>query len=315
MGSLLWLFMSKSLVVSIKGKVLRLFLFVCFPRNSHNKNKIEMYFWETIELNPKTSLKMLTITLPRGIEGGLTEIVHKEMRDCVEVLGPKFGFAAPQALEGLLMSNIKFVKKRGPIPKVGKGDKPIKAKSASEVKGASGYLLFSSVNRDDVRSELECGVESGKKLLPQQVVKELAVRWKALEQEERDEWNYSAKEIDPPPVVRQNAQDNFTLDNPPPLLQATRQPHDDPRFPEESDDDLLENEPKPACVPEPIKVSDSESDDDDDDGAVEVVKFEIDGTVYLKDDNNKLYDKESWEEVGEWVVHSDRPSHAEFYMG
>ena len=270
-----------------------------------------MNFWETKKLNPKTRLRMLTITLPRGIDGGLTQIVHKEMAHCVEVLGARFGFPVDEELEALLASDVKFVKKRGPIPKVGKGDKPKKVKSASEVKGASGYLLFSSAIRGDVCSELECKLESGKKLLPQVVIKELAIRWKALEQEERDEWNYSAKEVEPPPVVRQNAQDNFACADPPPLLQAMRQRHEDPRFTQEWADDLLpevlEKEVTPACVPAPVQVSDSESDD----GGVEVVKFKINGTIYLKDDDNKLYDKESWTEVGEW---DPAKSCAEFYM-
>lgn len=273
-----------------------------------------MNFWETRKLNPKTRLRMLTITLPRGIDSGLTQIVRKEMTHCVEVLGPKFGFPVDEELEALLASDVKFVKKRGPIPKVGKGGKPKKVKSASEMKGASGYLLFSSAIRGDVRSELESVLESGKKLLPQVVIKELAIRWKALEQEERDEWNYSAKEVEPPPV-RQNAQDNFTFDNPPPLLQATRQRHEDPRFTQEWADDLLpevlEKEPKPARVPAPVQVSDSESDDEDE---VRVEKFEINGTIYLKDDENKLYDKDTHDPVAQWVVHSDpTKSHAEFY--
>ena len=270
-----------------------------------------MNFWETIKLNPKTRLRMLTITLPRGIDGSLSQIVRKEMTHCVEVLGPKFGFPVDEELEALLASDVKFVKKRGPIPKVGNGGKPKKVKSASEVKGASGYLLFSSAIRGDVRSELESVLESGKKLLPQVVIKELAIRWKALEQEERDEWNYSAREVEPPPVVRQNAQDNFTFDNPPPLLQATRQRHEDPRFTQADADDLLEKAPKPARVPAPVQVSDSESDDE---GTLEVVKHEINGTIYLKDDENKLYDKDTHDPVGEWVVHSDpSKSHAEFY--
>ena len=67
-----------------------------------------MNFWETRKLNPKTRLRMLTITLPRGIDGGLTQIVRKEMTHCVEVLGPKFDFPVDEELEALLASDVKY---------------------------------------------------------------------------------------------------------------------------------------------------------------------------------------------------------------
>ncbi len=57
-------------------------------------------------------------------------------------------------------------------------------------KRVSGYLLFSKVNRDDVKQEL-FGDEKPKN---SEIMVELGKRWKALEDEEREEWNRQAKE-------------------------------------------------------------------------------------------------------------------------
>jgi hypothetical protein len=47
-----------------------------------------------------------------------------------------------------------------------------------------------------VRAELTDALDEDEKLKPQDVVRELASRWKALEQDERDEWNTRAKTPD-----------------------------------------------------------------------------------------------------------------------
>ena len=67
--------------------------------------------------------------------------------------------------------------------KTKKEDKPKK-------KRVSGYLLFSKVNRDDVKQEL-FGDEKPKN---SEIMVELGKRWKALEEEEREEWNTQAKQ-------------------------------------------------------------------------------------------------------------------------
>ena len=56
-------------------------------------------------------------------------------------------------------------------------------------KRVSGYLLFSSVHRDEVKQEL-FGDEKPKN---SEIMVELGKRWKALTDEERDEWNVKAK--------------------------------------------------------------------------------------------------------------------------
>ena len=80
-----------------------------------------------------------------------------------------------------------------------KADKPKKPKKSKKdqdsddekpkKKRVSGYLLFSSVHRDEVKQEL-FGEEKPKN---SEIMVELGKRWKALTDEERDEWNAKAK--------------------------------------------------------------------------------------------------------------------------
>ena len=74
-------------------------------------------------------------------------------------------------------------------------DKPKKAKKDDKEdkpkkKRVSGYLLFSKLTRDEVKQEL-FGDEKPKN---SEIMVELGKRWKALEDEEREEWNRQAKE-------------------------------------------------------------------------------------------------------------------------
>ena len=72
---------------------------------------------------------MITITAPRGLESGLVTLIHKEMKECIEALADKYGFQAEEEITKL--PQIKFVKKRGPIPKL---DKQIKAETRKRQK-------------------------------------------------------------------------------------------------------------------------------------------------------------------------------------
>ena len=81
-------------------------------------------------------------------------------------------------------------------PKAAKAEKPEKPKAAKAEKpkrrGMTGYLKYASVNRPGVKAEMmDGGVENPK---PTEVVTEVARRWKALSDEEREEWNARAKE-------------------------------------------------------------------------------------------------------------------------
>ena len=76
----------------------------------------------------------------------------------------------------------KEAKSKKKAKKDDKEDKPKK-------KRVSGYLLFSKVNRDEVKQEL-FGDEKPKN---SEIMVELGKRWKALDDEEREEWNRQAK--------------------------------------------------------------------------------------------------------------------------
>ena len=85
-------------------------------------------------------------------------------------------------------------------------DEPKKVKKASKkkakadssddekpkVKRTSGYIIFSNATRDEVKTKLSVGDEKPKNT---EVMKELAIMWKALDDEERNEWNAKAQQV------------------------------------------------------------------------------------------------------------------------
>ena len=98
----------------------------------------------------------------------------------------------------LNLGDLKLQRKRGPSPKAEKSvakkadatDKPKRAKT--------GYLLYADSARAEVRAELELALEEGTKLKPQAVVTEIAARWKALPEDDRNWWNAEAKTLATP---------------------------------------------------------------------------------------------------------------------
>jgi hypothetical protein len=140
---------------------------------------------------------MTTITMPRELDSAIQQISDQAKASCVVALAERYGFDPEEAHRFLAeTSGVKLVKKRGPAPKPkaakaakGSGDEVEKPK-----RRPTGYLLFSADERAAVKAELTEALEPETKLAPQAVVKALAARWKALEQEERDSWNEVAKE-------------------------------------------------------------------------------------------------------------------------
>ena len=61
-------------------------------------------------------------------------------------------------------------------------------------KRTSGYLLYSSENREVAKTKLTA---NGAKLKNQEIMTELGTMWKALSDEERAEWNDKAKVGEP----------------------------------------------------------------------------------------------------------------------
>ena len=68
-----------------------------------------------------------------------------------------------------------------------KKEKAEKEEKPKKKRGMTGYLLFSKENRAAVKEELG-------EVKPTEVVTEVAKRWKAMTDEEREVWNERAKE-------------------------------------------------------------------------------------------------------------------------
>jgi len=137
--------------------------------------------------------------MPPALDQGVLEMCGDAISQAVASLAEKYKFDLEDATRFLNIDSTKLVRKRGPSPKKTE-EKPKKATKAKKVKDESkpkraptGYLNYSKDVRAAVKEELTTALEDDEKLKPQDVVKEIAVRWKALDQEARDEWNEKAK--------------------------------------------------------------------------------------------------------------------------
>jgi len=82
---------------------------------------------------------------------------------------------------------------------VAKKEKKAKADPADvKPKRVTGYILFCNSNRDDVKTKLSIDDEKPKNT---EVMTELARLWRAIDQDEKDEWNAKAKPADCHDVV------------------------------------------------------------------------------------------------------------------
>lgn len=286
---------------------------------------------------------MLTITMPRAIDASLKQIVLDEMERCVVALAAKYNLDTDEAREELI-GEIKFNKKRGPIPKLNKGTAVVNVIKRDT---ASGYLKFSHAMRKSINVGLNANLGPDEKLKPQVIIKELAVRWKMLTEHERSEWNrYARNEVmEAPPIVRQPAQawypvitpgkpasafasgiiGNFTMEQ---LVEIqTETMADDvsidfetmtywnleqltdyfesggeiaPEIEGVSKLPLLRASRQPQVEEEvdPVPMDSGVAEDSEEE--CEVSKFEIEGVMYLKDEENGLYDINSHEMIGVW---------------
>ena len=138
--------------------------------------------------------------MPQQIDQAIREMCCDAISQAVATLAEKYGFDAEDANRFLSSSEVKLVRKRGPSPKAvpdaptkGKGKKATKSTEDKPKRGKTGYLLYADETRADTRAELEAELGEGEKLKPQDVVKAIAAKWKAEEQDVRDEWNTKAK--------------------------------------------------------------------------------------------------------------------------
>jgi len=146
---------------------------------------------------------MAAIMMPQQIDQCIKDMCSEAMQQTVSALAEKYGFDQEEANRFLDSAGLKIVRKRGPVA----AEKQTKTKSKSKketgddkpkVKRAkTGYLLYGDEVRDEVRESLTSELEEGEKLKPQVVMVAIAARWKAEDQEVRDEWNTKAKTIEP----------------------------------------------------------------------------------------------------------------------
>ena len=137
---------------------------------------------------------MSAITMTTTIEQGVANMLSEHTTACTKALAEKYGFDLEEALRSLNLEKTKVKKEKA--PKAEKSPKKEKKAASGEDKPKrppTGYLLFSADARPAVKQELTDALEEGEKLKPQAVVSELAARWKALSDEEREEWNAQAK--------------------------------------------------------------------------------------------------------------------------
>ena len=145
---------------------------------------------------------MANVMMSNAINTGVAQMLNEHAEACVRKLATKFEFDIEEALKELSLEKTKVVKEK-PSKKTKDDSKeaPKKEKKAKKEKdpnkpkrAPTGYLLFSADLRPEVKDELTEALDEDEKLKPQDVVRVLADRWKALEQNERDEWNQRAKD-------------------------------------------------------------------------------------------------------------------------
>ena len=134
--------------------------------------------------------------------------------------------------------------------------KEAKSKTDKPKRGKTGYLLYADEVRDEVKAVLLANLGDDEKLKPQDVVKAIAVKWKAEDEDVRAGWNAKAKT----PVTS----DDETVVATPKAVKA--KPEDAPPAPkaEKSKSKTKEKVQQPAVSKMELDAesgSDSDSDD------------------------------------------------------
>ena len=166
-----------------------------------DQKKIEMLFLMYLLRHTQTQITKqtmaATIMMPQQIEVAIREMCSDAMSQAVAALAEKYGFDQEEANRFLAASDVKIVRKRGPSPKPDKESKketkPKAEKSDKPKRGKTGYLLYADEVRAEVKAELLANLGEDEKLKPQDVVKAIAAKWKAEDEDVRAEWNAKAK--------------------------------------------------------------------------------------------------------------------------
>ena len=142
---------------------------------------------------------MTTVQMPKEFDQLVNKMITEGIMKATTTLSETFKFDLEVATRVLDLDSLKIERKRGPAKKESKKESKKSAKKASDdekpkkKRDPTGYLVFSKETRAEVRAQISEVLGEDEKLKPQDVVRELAKRWKALEQHERDEWNTKAK--------------------------------------------------------------------------------------------------------------------------
>lgn len=134
-----------------------------------------------------------TIMMSTQIESAIRDMCTDAMSQTVTALAEKYGFDADDANRFLADTDVKIVRKRGPSPNKEVAKPNRQSASDKPKRGKTGYLLYADEVRAEVKAELVSALTGDDKLKPQDVVKAIAARWKAEEQDVREEWNAKAK--------------------------------------------------------------------------------------------------------------------------
>ena len=159
---------------------------------------------------------MSTVTINQTVETAVKTMLNKHTREAVELLSEKYNFDLEEALATLDLGNVRVAKKEKVVkekPDSDDADPKPKAKSKGKGKAKSddnkpkekkprkksGYSAFCKETRPELTTELkglnmtqlqeELGLdELPEKYKPCHVMVGLGLRWKALSEEEREEW-------------------------------------------------------------------------------------------------------------------------------
>ena len=182
---------------------------ICAVSNAETAGKKKLKRQEAEQVKSSTnqtnqtinqSTMSATIMMPSSLENSIKTMLDDAVAQAVATLAEKYSFDGDDAMRELNLGDIKIGRKRGPAPKADKATKS-KGKPKDDAdkpktkRGPTGYLLFSKEERPAAKETLMADLEEDTKLKPQDVVREIASRWKALSETEKAVWNSQAADI------------------------------------------------------------------------------------------------------------------------
>lgn len=137
---------------------------------------------------------MPTFNINASLDKMLQNMLQETIENCVTKLSEKYEFDKEEAKEFLKLNGFDGLndyteEKKG---KKEKKDKDKKETDTKKPKKTSGYLLYSSNIRDNIKAEL---IKDGSEAKPKNVIQAIAAKWKELPEQEKEEWNEKAKAI------------------------------------------------------------------------------------------------------------------------